>query len=199
MPFFKDFIRNFKEGFNEGFNEKNKKIRDIETDKDIEDFLNSPMNYDFKKEAGDIEYPASLVGEYNVTEEDEDAIVKSLNIKEDANDDDDPFNAEIPLKDRKYVSLNSRFLFVLKKYQIDLKNHDWRKFFSIAWLDGLWEDGTYSLGFPLYEKFVECGDKNKESAFLEELRSKQPSFWHVPKEAIEPIENMKDANILLNL
>jgi hypothetical protein len=97
-----------------------------------------------------------------------------------------------------YVAVNQNILKVLKQEQVDLEGRDWKNFFSIAWIEDKWEDGAFGLHFPLFDRFV-ANNGAKESPLSLKWKSLDPASWHVPENCIEPVENMTDVNILINL
>jgi len=101
----------------------------------------------------------------------------------------------------KYFAVNTGILEVLASEKIDLKGHDWREFFSIVFIERCFEikkELTYIVSFPLFNKFV-ANKEGVESPLALEWKTVDPGFWQVPGECFEPIENMKDPDILLKL
>jgi hypothetical protein len=111
-------------------------------------------------------------------------------------------NEAIEESPRNYVSLNRGILEIVKFNLPSSFGKEspefWYNLFSVAWLEGRWPDGTYSLNYPLFDKYVERTGA-AESRLSNHLKMIDPSNWHVPAKFIEPIENMKDAYVLLNL
>jgi hypothetical protein len=98
----------------------------------------------------------------------------------------------------KYFAINERILDVLRHEKFDLEGRDWKLYFSVAWSLGSWPDNTFCMRFPLFDNFVK-NTGAKETKFSNNCKYVNTTGWHIPANCLEPIENMSNAEALLDL